>query len=73
MNPAKWTKTRLGVGDLNDKPAVIKKVLELFKASQYTTVLQSVDALQKLGFDWPELDTIKKSAVHEIETKQQRG
>lgn len=68
-----YLKVKLSVTDLDDKKAVIPKILEKFKASQYSEVIYLIDALKKAGKDWPEIDTIEKSAKLELERKKASG
>lgn len=62
-----YLRMKLGVSDLENKDAVIKKLLEKFKSNQYHEVLLLVDSLTKAGADWPELNAIQKSATVEYE------
>lgn len=69
LDHAGYAKLKLGIKNLEDKDAVIKKLLELFKENAYYTVLLLIDSLDKIGINWPELSAIKKSANIEY-TKQ---
>lgn len=70
LDPIGYLKMKLTVSDLDNKDIVLKKILEKFKANQFTEVLYLVDALRKAGKDWPELAAIEKSAKIEYEKQQ---
>lgn len=70
LDPVMHVKMKLGVANLDDKTNVLKKLIEVIKAHKYKEVLAYVEGLKKLGKDWPELDTIQKSAQIEIDKKQ---
>jgi hypothetical protein len=70
LDPVAYLRIKLGVADLENKDAVIKKLLEKFKVGQYHDVLVLIDSLKKSGADWPELDAVQKSATIEYEKKK---
>lgn len=60
-----YIKSRLKVQSLT-KEAVIPKILEKIKSSLFKDALLYVQALQKMGIDWPELSVIERSAKAEL-------
>ena len=67
LDPIGYLKMKLEVPSLENKDAVIKRLLEKFKSGQYYDVLLLVDSLKKAGADWPELDAVQKSATIEYD------
>lgn len=63
-----WTRNQLKVPDL-EKPTVIKKMLTMIKESPnsitYKAIERSIQALRKMGNDWPEFAVIEKSIAAE--------
>ena len=60
-----YIKSRLKVQSLT-KEAVIPKILEQIKSSQFKNALLYVQALRQMGMDWPELAVIERSANAEM-------
>ena len=54
----------------NHKKDILIKCLKLFKVrNEWSSILAFVDALNKVGVTWPELDTVRKSINAEVKTK----
>jgi hypothetical protein len=70
LDGAIYSKRELGVRDLDDKKAVITKLLGMAKDAQWQKVITIVGALKKAGKDWPELDIVEKSALAEKGKKE---
>jgi hypothetical protein len=70
LDGAIYSKGALGVRDLDDKKAVITKLLGMAKDAQWQKVITIVGALKKAGKDWPELDIVEKSALAEKGKKE---
>lgn len=64
LDPNLYVRTELGAKSY-EKDEVIPKLLTLFKAKRYDRVLNFMDALVKLGYDWPEFNAIRKSIAAE--------
>lgn len=65
LDSKQYLQAKLGA-KLTDKPAVVKSLLEKFKANQYNEVLMLINSLQATGADWPEFAAIKKSIAVEL-------